>query len=175
MRDFLILVAVLSPFAGAFVRIKHPILGWVLIATMPCLLSLIILFDKWKESKDPTPEDPTDEEYYAAADDFLSYEEGTKKDYFSKYPEEARKVFQSSLRLLELMEYRNEVPMLEELYWVGMMYEEGFGGKPDLEKARGYYEAALRADTSFRGPLEKRRKEVLRRLEHLQNRKSSVS
>ncbi|MBP5404023.1 MAG: SEL1-like repeat protein [Elusimicrobiaceae bacterium] len=167
MRDFLILVAALSPLAGAFVRIKHPILGWVLIATMPCLLLLIILFDKWKESKNLTPKDPTDEEYYAVADDFLSYKEGTEKIYFSKHPEKARKVFQSSLRLLELMEQRNEVPMLEELYWVGMMYEEGFGGTPDLKKAGSYYEAALQADTCFRGDLEKRREEVLRRLSNL--------
>ena len=93
MRDWFIFLALMSPFVGAFVRIKHPEMGLFLIVVGPCLLLLFVLLNVRKESKEKTPEDPMYDEYYVVADDFLTYKEGTEKAYFSKHPEKPKSLF----------------------------------------------------------------------------------
>lgn len=73
------------------------------------------------------------------------YMEGMNKKYFNKYPQHAVDVFNAAEKLVVIVESHNgeKNPELEDYYWLGMMYEEGFGTEKNIDKAREYYHKAL--------------------------------
>ena len=110
----------------------------------------------------------------------MSYEAGENKEFFDRYPEQAKKVFEAALYWLELVE-TNQVdevkkPELEDYYYVGLMYEEGFSVMPNLEMAIGYYKKALTTSACWDGNpkhYQKLRKQVEERMAKLEKNASA--
>ncbi len=74
------------------------------------------------------------------------YEEGENKSFLEKHPKQARCVFNAALRLVELVEtnqLEGKPPQLEDYYYLGLMYEEGFTCHPNVKQAIAYYQQAL--------------------------------
>lgn len=81
----------------------------------------------------------------------LAKQYGGSKDYWEQDPPTAELVAQGVKRLAEVVETDESVrePELEDFYHAGLMYEEGFGCEPDLNKALEYFEKALDTETCW--------------------------
>lgn len=81
------------------------------------------------------------------------YMEGQDKKYFEKYPDHAVDVFHGAEKLVEIVESNPEqkAPEFEDYYWLGLMYEEGFGTQKDITKAVEYFNKALNTETCWCG------------------------
>ncbi len=103
------------------------------------------------------------------------YKEGKENAFFKNHKNQAYEVFKGHQRWLQLAELEGKDseygPVLEDYYWLGRMYEEGFVGDPDFAQAKSYYEKALDTTTCNCG---RRRhywalcQEIKRRLDYLE-------
>ena len=109
----------------------------------------------------------------AALDELISaYDAGEDAGFFRKNPKQAQEVFEGALHLVELLEngYKGRKLELEDYYYLGLMYEEGFASVPDLAQAVNYYKKALTTTDCWDGTRETYMllcKEVQDRLEKL--------
>ena len=76
---------------------------------------------------------------------------GGATDYWKNNPDSRQKIAQAVKRLAEVVESGNapRKPELEDFYYVGLMYEQGFECEPDLNKAIEYFEKALTTRTCW--------------------------
>lgn len=82
------------------------------------------------------------------AKEFLS---GGAADYWKGNADAQQKIAQAVKRLAERVEAGNapREPELEDFYYMGLMYEQGFECEPDLNKAVAYLEKALDTETCW--------------------------
>ncbi len=76
---------------------------------------------------------------------------GGAADYWQNNVDAKQKIAQGVKELAEVVESGNapRKPELEDFYYVGLMYEQGFECEPDLEKALSYFEKALDTQTCW--------------------------
>ncbi len=102
------------------------------------------------------------------------YAAGANASFLEKHPKQARCVFEAAHRLLELVEtnqIEDKPPQLEDYYYLGIMYEEGFSCQPNAQQAIAYYQRALSTTQCWDGDpqhYQKKRAEVAKRLAALQ-------
>ena len=80
------------------------------------------------------------------------YHAGAATDYWKENLEIRHKIAQGVKKLAETVESGNapRKPELEDLYYMGLMYEKGgFECEPDLNKALEYFEKALETETCW--------------------------
>ena len=72
-------------------------------------------------------------------------------EYWVAHPESAPLLADGIKKLAELMEAGNapRKAELEDFFYAGLMYEQGFECEPDLEKALSYFEKALDTQTCW--------------------------
>ena len=76
---------------------------------------------------------------------------GGAADYWQNNTDAKQKIAQGVKKLAEVIESGNapREPELEDFYYAGLMYEQGFGCEPDLDKALAYFEKALTTQTCW--------------------------
>ena len=78
---------------------------------------------------------------------------GGSVEYWENRPDLAPLVAQAIRKLAERVESGDapRKPELEDFYYLGLMYEQGFECEPDLEEALYYFEEALETETCRSG------------------------
>ena len=76
---------------------------------------------------------------------------GGAADYWQNNTDAKQKIAQGVKKLAEVVESGNapRKPELEDFYYAGLMYEQGFECEPDLDKALAYFEKALTTRTCW--------------------------
>ena len=76
---------------------------------------------------------------------------GGAVDYWQNNTDAKQKIAQGVKKLAEVVESGNapRKPELEDFYYAGLMYEQGFECEPDLDKALAYFEKALTTQTCW--------------------------
>lgn len=76
---------------------------------------------------------------------------GGAVDYWQNNTDAKQKIAQGVKKLAEVVESDNapRKPELEDFYYAGLMYEQGFECEPDLDKALAYFEKALTTQTCW--------------------------
>ena len=76
---------------------------------------------------------------------------GGAADYWKENMDAKQKIAQAVKKMVERMESGEapRQPELEDFYYAGLMYEQGFECEPDLEKALSYFEKALATQTCW--------------------------
>ena len=149
--------------------------GWALIilvvsVLLICLLQVILTHAH--KQHEINLREAMNGDFSALCELVNEYMAGEDKKYFKKYPQHAVDVFNAAKKLVEIVESRNgeKNPELEDYYWLGMMYEEGFGTEKNLDKAREYYQKALTTTECWCGDAEcyqSQRAEIEQRLKTL--------
>ena len=67
------------------------------------------------------------------------------KAYYATHPQHAADIFHAAEKLVEIVSSSSSTkePELEDFYWLGLMYEEGFGTEKNKTKALEYFNKAL--------------------------------
>lgn len=78
---------------------------------------------------------------------------GGAADYWKGNSDAKQKIAQAVKRLAERVETGNapRKPELEDFYYMGLMYEQGFECEANLEKARSFFEKALKTTNCWSG------------------------
>lgn len=149
---------------GIFILIMDPSELWRIIMENPVgtialtIAYIAVLNSSVKKSNICLAEEAFQSDDFGSLCELVNtYYEGEDAKRFDAHPEEKPIVFAAAKKLVSIVESpenNSKSPEFEDYYWLGLMYEEGFGTLQDKDMAVEYFKKALTTRKCWDGDAE---------------------